>query len=187
MRDLIYKSLVLLFLVSLPLSASTAVADFTLADYSGKEVSLSDFSNSKAVVLMFVSIQCPVSNEYNQRMATLAKAYSDKGVTFLGINSNKSENVADIAKHAKENGLEFRVLKDDKNLVADRFQAKVTPEVYILNKNREILYQGRIDDSRREGDVKSHDLKETLDLVLAGKSVSNKKTKAFGCSIKRVN
>jgi peroxiredoxin len=187
MKNILYKTLFLLVLVTLPLGASTTTDSFTLDNYDGEKISLSDFSDSKAVVLMFVSTQCPVSNAYNGRMATLQNEYSKKGVTFVGINSNKSESVNEIAKHAKKSGFDFPVLKDEKNVVADKFKASVTPEVYVLNKEQNVLYQGRIDDSRRESEIKSHDLKNALDLVLAGKAIANNKTKAFGCGIKRVN
>lgn len=161
--------------------------NFKLKDYNGKEYQLSDFKNSKAVVVMFIATQCPVSNSYNSRMAQLYQDYKGKGVTFLGINSNKQESVDEIKGHAKSNKLDFIILKDLNNVVADKFNASFTPEIYVLNSNSEILYHGRIDDGRRESDVKSKDLRTALDEILSGKKVSVSETKAFGCSIKRVN
>lgn len=164
----------------------TKVEDFTLLDYNGKEYTLSSFAESKAVVLIFVSTRCPVSNAYNERMAGLYKNYSEKEVTFLGINSNKAEDVTEIKEHADENGLKFGILKDVENVIADKLSAKFTPEVFVIDRSREILYHGRIDDSRKEEDVERKDLEIALEEILAGKSVSNPETKAFGCSIKRV-
>jgi len=161
--------------------------NFKLKDYNGKEYQLSDFKNSKAVVVMFIATQCPVSNSYNSRMAQLYQDYKGKGVTFLGINSNKQESVDEIKGHAKSNKLDFIILKDLNNVVADKFNASFTPEIYVLSSNSEILYHGRIDDGRRESDVKSKDLRTALDEILSGKKVSVSETKAFGCSIKRVN
>ena len=86
----------------------------------------------------------------------------------------------------KENGFQFAVLKDENNIIADKYKAQVTPEIFVINAKMDILYHGRIDDSRREGDVKSQDLRSALDAVLAGKSVAVKETKAFGCTIKRI-
>ena len=163
------------------------VENFKLKDYNGKEVQLSDFKNSKATVIMFIATQCPVSNAYNKRMAQIYADYKDKGVTFLGINSNVQEGVGEIKDHAKSNKLDFIILKDHNNVIADRFDASFTPEIYVLNGNSEILYHGRIDDSRRESDVKTKDLRAALDDILSGKKVSVPDTKAFGCSIKRVN
>lgn len=163
------------------------VESFSLKDYDGKEVSLSDFKDSKAIVVMFVATQCPISNAYNERMASLYNDYKSKGVTVLGINSNKQESVEEIKKHSKENKFGFPVLKDENNIIADRFGASFTPEVYVLNGNMEILYHGRIDDSRKAEDVKTHDLRNALNEILENKPVSVASTKAFGCTIKRVN
>ena len=91
-----------------------------------------------------------------------------------------------MEKHANENGFKFTVLKDWDNKIADKLNASVTPEVYVLNSNLEILYHGRIDNSRREEDVKSYDLRAALDAILQGKKVEVSETKAFGCTIKRV-
>jgi peroxiredoxin len=162
------------------------VSDFTLEDYNGAKHSLADYTSSKAIVLMFIATQCPVSNGYNERMVELYKDYSAKGVSFIGINSNKQENAEEVRNHSKEHGFEFPVLKDWKNVVADKLEASVTPEIYVLNPKLEVLYHGRIDDSLRENRVTSKDLRAALDRILAGKAVEVMETKAFGCSIKRV-
>ncbi len=162
------------------------VENFSLKDFNGKSHSLKDYKNSKAIVLMFVATQCPVSNAYNQRMVEIQKKYSAKNVAFIGINSNKQESVSEIKSHAQENNFPFPVLKDYKNVIADKLQASVTPEIYVLNPDFEILYHGRIDDSRNEKNVNSKDLENALNEILSGKEVSTKRTKAFGCTIKRV-
>jgi peroxiredoxin len=165
----------------------TKVENFKLKDYNGKEHQLSDFKNSKAIVLIFVATQCPVSNDYNTRMEAVYNDYKDKEITFLGINSNKQESIEEIKQHAKDKNLSFPILKDEKNIIADKLSATVTPEVYVLNGDFEVLYHGRIDDSRKESEVKIKDLRTALDHVLDNKSVTNKRTKAFGCTIKRVS
>lgn len=167
-------------------SSSNKVENFKLKDYNGKEIQLSDFKDTKAIVIMFIATQCPVSNAYNERMAEVYNDYKKKGVAFIGINSNKQESVDEIKEHAQKNNLGFTILKDEKNIIADKFSATVTPEVYVLNGNFEILYHGRIDDSRNTDDIKSQDLRKALDEILNGKQVSNTKTKAFGCTIKRI-
>ena len=185
------KFLVILFLIIFAAGISYAVPDkvenFKLKDYNGKEYQLKDFKDSKAIVIMFIATQCPVSNAYNERMAKLYQDYKDKGITFIGINSNKQESVDEIKEHSSENNLDFVILKDVNNVIADKFQASVTPEVYVLNKNFEVLYHGRIDDSQRPKDIKSHDLRNALDEVLNGKKVETTQTKAFGCTIKRIS
>ena len=175
----------------IPLAATEAPAkqqtfDFTLKDYNGKTVSLADYQGARAVVVIFIATRCPVSNAYNKRMADLDKEFKGKNVAFIGINANKAEDAAEVKEHALKNGLDFPILKDLNNVVADRYQASVTPEVYVLDKDRKLLYHGRIDDSRREDRVTSRDLYNALTEILSGKAVTLKETKAFGCTIKRV-
>ena len=160
--------------------------DFSLKDYNGKEHALSDFSESKAIVIMFIATQCPVSNDYNERMAKIYADYKDKNFAFLGINSNKQEDAEEVKEHAAENGLDFIILKDWENKIADVFEASFTPEIYVLSSKFELLYHGRIDDSRKESKVEKQDLRAALDEILAGKELSVNETKAFGCTIKRV-
>lgn len=186
MKKLMLLFVLISFLSGYSQSDKIKFEDFTLQDYDGKNYSLSDFKNSKAIVIIFVSTQCPVSNDYNSRMEKLYKEYSQKEIAFLGINSNKEEQVEEIKEHAKKNNLSFIILKDYGNKIADKFKASYTPEVFVLSPEFELLYHGRIDDSRKIKNVKSEDLRNALDEILAGKEVTVKKTKAFGCTIKRV-
>jgi len=163
------------------------VENFTLPEVDGKLYSLDDYKNSKAIVLMLIATQCPVSNDYNERMVKLSKDYGDKGITFIGINSNKQESIDEIREHNKKNKFEFLVLKDNNNIIADKLKATVTPEIYVLNSEFEVLYHGRIDDSRRTNEIKANDLRNALDNILTEKEVEVKKTKAFGCTIKRIS
>jgi peroxiredoxin len=166
--------------------SSNNIENFTLPDYNGAEHSLSDYKDSKAIVIIFIATECPVSNAYNSRMEDLYKEYNPKDIAFLGINSNKAESIEMIKEHAEENGLTFTILKDKNNVVADEFEASFTPEVYVLNSDFNILYHGRIDNSKNKDDVTTKDLENALNEILAGKEVTTKATKAFGCSIKRV-
>jgi len=190
MRNRIIAGIFLAAACALLLQASETVKkveNFTLKDFNGTNHSLKDYASSKAIVLMFIATQCPVSNAYNERMVLLYKEYASKGISFIGINSNKQEPVEEIKEHAKEHGFSFPILKDNNNVIADKVSASVTPEIFVLNRNLEVLYHGRIDDSRRASDVKSHDLRAALDALLAGKQVAVTETKAFGCSIKRIH
>ena len=163
------------------------VDNFTLEDYSGAKHSLTDYTKSRAIVLMFIATQCPVSNSYNERMNDLFRDYGDKDIAFVAINSNKSESLEEIKKHALEKGFKFPVLKDWKNVVADRLGATVTPEIFVLSPDLEILYHGRIDNSSRIDRVTSRDLRDALDDILSSKPVAVSSTKAFGCTIKKVD
>ncbi len=97
------------------------------------------------------------------------------------------KDISEVVKYAGKNGLEFIILKDPNNTIADRFNAKYTPEIFVLNSDLNILYHGRIDDSRKESNVESMDLRVALDEILEGQEVSVTETKAFGCTIKRVD
>ena len=161
--------------------------DFILKDTMDKSHSLKDLSrDKKATVLMFISTECPISNDYSERIIALYNDYKEQGVQFIGINSNRNESVKEIAEHNKVNKFHFLVLKDLKNKVADSFKARRTPEVYLLDEKRILRYHGAIDSSQKKPET--HYLREVLDLVIAGKEipVDSKETKAFGCTIKRV-
>ncbi|OYT68813.1 MAG: hypothetical protein CFK48_10315 [Armatimonadetes bacterium CP1_7O] len=167
------------------------VPNFTLPNVNAreglpKEVTLYNLKDQKAIVIMFIATRCPVSLDYDERMANLAKEYTDKGVMFIGINSNHIEPASEVAEHAQKKGFIFPVLKDEGNRVADMYDARVTPEVFVVDSNFVLRYHGRIDDSQNPARVNQRDLKNALDALLAGKEPPVKETRAFGCTIKRV-
>jgi len=170
------------------LDAGEKAADFALMDGAGKEVKLSDFSG-KNVVAIFVSVRCPYSNAFNKQMAKLADDYSKKGVVVIGINANKSETSEDMAAHSKKN-FPFVVVKDVDNKIADLYGATVTPEAFLIDGTGMIRYHGALGNSSNpttdESRANSKDIREALDSLLAGKEIAKNKTKAFGCTIKRV-
>ena len=162
--------------------------DFTLPPAAGgAPVALRDLlAKSKAVVVIFDATKCPYALGYKERVGAMAKEYSGKGVTFVTVNSNKTEPAAEVAADAKKNGFSFPVLKDEGNRVADLYDARKTPEVYVLDPKGTLLYRGRIDENHEEPDkVTSPDLRNALDQILAGQPVAKTETKAFGCTIKR--
>jgi peroxiredoxin len=162
--------------------------DFKLTTIDGKAFSLSEETKGhKAVVVMFIATKCPYSNAYNERMRDMAAAYAGQGVEFVGINSNKTEPLAEVVAHAKEHGHSFPIAKDPDNKVADLYDAKHTPEVYVVDPSGKLVYHGRIDENYEDpAQVKEPDLKNALDSLLAKKTIAKAETKAFGCSIKRV-
>jgi peroxiredoxin len=163
---------------------------FSLKDTAGKEVSLADFKDKKAVVVIFVGTECPINNAYMPRLAALSNDYAAKDVQFLAINSNRQDTVQRVADHAQKNALPFPVLKDEGNVVADQFGARRTPEVFLLDSSGTIRYQGRIDDQFGIGYQRAkptrRDLAEAIDEVLAGKVVAQPTTSVAGCLIGRV-
>jgi peroxiredoxin len=168
-----------------PPAIGATIEDFTLPDVGGQERSLKSLAGKNGTVLLFVAVQCPVSNAYNERMEKLAQEYKAKGIAVIGINSNVAEDAGAVKAHAAENKLTFPLLKDPGNKIADKLGATVTPEAYFLDGNNKLLYHGRIDNSRNAAQVESSDLRNAIDAALAGKPVEKTEAKAFGCSIKR--
>src|SRR6266542_1180397 len=144
-------------------------------------------SRHKAVVVMFIATKCPYSNAYNDRMRDLAAAYGKQGILFAGINSNKTEPAEEVIAHAKQHGFAFPIMKDAGNKVADLYDARHTPEIFVVDPEGKLRYHGRIDENyENPSKVASPDLKNALDAMLAGRQIAKVETKAFGCSIKRV-
>ena len=171
--------------VPAPPAIGATVDEFTLPDVNGQEHTLKSLKGKNGTVLIFIAVQCPVSNAYNNRMEKLAEDYKDKGIAVIGINANSSEDAATVKAHAAEKHLTFTILKDAGNKVADRLGAARTPEAYFLDANNKLLYHGRIDNSQNPDAIESNDLRNALDSSLAGKPVEKPEAKAFGCSIKR--
>ena len=171
--------------VPAPPAIGATVDEFTLPDVNGQEHTLKSLKGKNGTVLIFIAVQCPVSNAYNDRMEKLAEDYKDKGIAVIGINANSSEDAATVKAHAAEKHLTFTILKDAGNKVADKLGAARTPEAYFLDANNKLLYHGRIDNSQNPDAIESSDLRNALDSSLAGKPVEKSEAKAFGCSIKR--
>ena len=168
-----------------PPAIGATIEDFTLPDVDNKDRSLKSLAGKNGTVLLFIAVQCPVSNAYNERMAKLAEEYQAKGIAVIGINSNVAEDAAAVKAHAAEHKLSFPILKDPGNKIADRLGAAVTPEAYFIDVNNKLLYHGRIDNSRNASQVNSNELRDALDAALAGKAIEKTEAKAFGCTIKR--
>lgn len=171
--------------VPAPPAIGSTIEDFSLPDVGGTDRALKSIKGKNGTVLIFMSVKCPVSNAYNERMAKLAADYQAKGIAVIGVNSNVAEDAASAKAHAAEKGLNFTILKDAGNKVADKLGASVTPEAYFLDANNKLVYRGRIDNSQNPAAIESNDLRMAIDAVLAGKPVEKNEAKAFGCTIKR--
>lgn len=172
-----------------PTPVGKQIDNFKLQDYLGAEHQLADWSNKKAVVVAFLGTECPLSLLYGPRLAELAKEYEPRDVAFVGIDSNRQDSLAEIAHYARVHGIEFALLKDPGNAVADQFGAQRTPEVFLLDGERMVRYRGRIDDQYGFGyarpEPEHRDLAAAIDQVLAGDAVATAATKAAGCLIGR--
>jgi peroxiredoxin/mono/diheme cytochrome c family protein len=162
---------------------------FTLKDTAGHPVSLADYKDAKAVVIIFIGTECPINNAYMPRLTELHRAYSSHGVQFLAINSNQQDTPQRVAEHARQHGIPFPVLKDPVSAVADQFGAKRTPEAFVLDAERRIRYHGRIDDQFGVGYQRpkptQRDLQDALHEVLEGKPVTRPVVPVAGCIIAR--
>src|SRR6185369_5153530 len=168
-----------------PPAIGATIDDFTLPDADNKDHSLKSLAGKNGTVLIFVAVQCPVSNAYNERMEQLAQDYKARGINVIGINSNVAEDAAAVKAHAAEHKLTFTILKDGGNKIADKLGASVTPEAYFIDPNNKLLYHGRIDNARNAAQIETSDLRNALDAALGGKTIEKTEAKAFGCSIKR--
>lgn len=169
-----------------PKNPGDKIDDFTIYNIDGQKYSTTELKEYKALVIMFWSTECPFVQPYNHRIVDFVKEYQKKGFVFWGINSNGTEDSITVLEHAKSNNYPFPMLKDKNNVIADMLGATRTPEIFVISNEKIILYHGRIDDNRDEAKVTSTDLKNALDEIIAGKEITNKNTKSFGCSIKRV-
>jgi len=168
----------------------TASLTFRLPTTDGGIVELTDKSKNKATVVCFLGAECPLARLYGPKLNEMTKHYASSGVQFIGVNSNQQDSLEDVQQYAKRYEIQFPMAKDFGNEVADRFQAVRTPEVFVLDENLKVQYRGRIDNQYLPGisraETTSHDLKDALDQVLAGKPVEVASTKPNGCFIGRV-
>jgi len=153
---------------------------------TGETVELYNYAGKQGTLLIFIATKCPISNDYNQRMADLAREYAAKGFAVVGINPNRTEPADEVARHTTEKALGFTVLKDPDNRVADYLGASVTPETFLFDTGWVLRYHGRVDYSRNPANITTTDLRVALDAMAAGKTIESAETKAFGCTIKRV-
>lgn len=176
-----------------PVPIGTKVDNFTLRDYHGRPYSLDEVAQDRIVVLAFLGTQCPLAKLYTERLVELADQYESRGVAFLGLNSNRQDAVTEIAAFARLHEIEFPILKDLNQVVADSVGATRTPQVVVLDAERRIRYRGRIDDQygfqETVGYQKTapteHDLAAALDALLEGRAVPKAETEAPGCLIGR--
>jgi len=163
--------------------------DFDLPGVDGKNYSLSSFKDKPVLVVIFSCNHCPYVKAYEDRMVSIQRDYAGKGVQFVAINSNDDKAYPDdsfpeMVKRAKEKGFNFPYLRDEPQKVVEAYGGVCTPHVFAFDRSRKLQYRGRIDDSKEEGKVTAHDLRNALDDLVAGNPVRVADTRPFGCSIK---
>lgn len=164
--------------------------DFDLPGVDGKRYSLASFSDRKAVVVFFSCNHCPYVKAWEDRLVAIQRDYAAKGATLVAINANDDrafpeDSFEKMVERAKEKGFNFPYLSDESQNIARAYGAHFTPEVFLFDPDRVLRYHGRVDDNHEDASgVTSHDLRNALEAVLAGKPVPNPETPAKGCTIK---
>jgi peroxiredoxin len=173
------------------LRLGTAAPDFSLPDTDGREVSLADFADAPALLVVFMCNHCPYVKHVAAGLAQLAKDYQKRGVAVVGINSNDvdthpDDSPAKMAEEVKHRGYTFPYLYDATQEVAKAYQAACTPDFYVFDQERKLVYRGQMDGSRPGNDVPvtGQDLRAALDAVLAGQAVAGNQRASLGCNIK---
>ncbi len=166
------------------------IANVTFQGADGKTTALYDLKDRKAIVVVFLSFDCPVSTSYSQPLADMAKAFGKQGVAFIGLTVNTDETPAQVAKLARDYNLTFPVYLDKGFKAADALKAQVTPEAFVLDGQYVLRYRGRIDNNysarlKKNQQISSHDLRQVLAEFVSGRPVKDRATAAIGCQIAR--
>ena len=164
--------------------------DFHLPNVAdGKMVSLSDFASNRALLVMFICRHCPYVQHVKSELARLARDYSGKSVGIAGISSNDTQNYPDdtpdkLAEFSRD--LDFPVLYDASQSVAKAYRAACTPDFFLFDEKRRLVYRGQLDDSRPGNNrpLNGHDLRAAVEAVLSDKPVASEQQPSIGCNIK---
>ncbi|HWF18114.1 MAG TPA: thioredoxin family protein [Verrucomicrobiae bacterium] len=173
------------------LPLGTAAPDFRLPDTNGKIVSLADFKNAPALLVMFICNHCPYVKHIRLGLAQLGRDYQSKGVGIVAINSNDTANYpadcpAKMKEEAKSAGYMFPYLFDETQNVAKVYRAACTPDIFLFDAGQKLVYRGQFDDSRPGNGkpVTGQDLRAALDAVLRGQPAPTDQKPSIGCNIK---
>lgn len=163
------------------LEIGVVAPEFGMTTLEGRRFSLAEAEKTHSgVVILFLSTICPYSNYYNDLIREMAAEFSKRGVLFVGVNSGKLESIEEVRTHAREHGHGFDIIKDPESHIAELFDARRTPEVFLVDSRGTLRYHGRI-----ASKISSPDLKNALESFLAGRPIRPTETKAFGCAIPR--
>lgn len=156
-----------------------------LRGVDGKNHSLDDLKNAKAVVVVFTCNHCPVAQSYEKRLVKLANESRKKGVELVAISVSRYEadSLEAMKKRSADVKYPFAYLQDSTQMIGKKYGALWTPSVFLLDAKRQVVYMGGVDDSIYAEKVERHFLKDAIDAVLAGKPVELTETKPVGCPI----
>ena len=173
------------------LPLGTSAPDFRLPDTRGQMVSPADFKSAPALLVLFICNHCPYVKHIRSGLADLGREYQRRGVAIVAINSNDVQNYPEdspekMKQEVRAAGYVFPYLYDEAQTAARAYRAACTPDIFLFDKDRKLVYRGQFDDSRPGNGrpVTGRDLRAALDAVLAGKPVPEPQTASMGCNIK---
>jgi peroxiredoxin len=156
--------------------------DFNAQGIDGQEYSLASTKGAKATVLAFTCNRCPVAVAYEDRFIDFQKKYADKGVKFIAVNVNSSEDLDAMKQRAEEKGFNYPYAYDKSGDSARAYGARVTPHIFVLDKDGVVAYRGSFDD-KQEGPQDLH-VENAVKALLSGAKPEVQTTKPFGCGIR---
>jgi peroxiredoxin len=169
---------------------SLPIANPDVDESEGDHRALDDYDDAEALVVVFMCNHCPYVKHVEDALVDVAGTYQEKGVQFVGICSNDPENYPDddfehMAERAEEKGYPFPYLQDESQDVARAYSAACTPDFFVFDDDRELVYRGRFDDTRPDGDpATGEDLTAALDQLLEDGEVATDQKPSMGCNIK---
>jgi peroxiredoxin len=173
------------------LELGTRAPDFRLPDSEGRAVALADFADREALVVMFICNHCPFVKHVRAELARIGREYQPRGVGVVAISSNDAvahpdDGPSGMRSEAAAAGYTFPYLYDETQEVAKAYRAACTPDLYLFDGKRALVYRGQLDDSRPGNGVpvSGRDLRAALDAVLEGRAVDPQQRASVGCNIK---
>jgi len=162
----------------------TAPTFSSLPGVDGKEHSLAD-CKTDAVVVVITCNHCPMAIAYEDRIIALAKKYEGKAsIVAINVNNLEADKLPKMKERASEKGFNFSYCHDESQKIGRSFGASVTPEFFVLNKERKIVYMGALDDNADEKKVSEKHVEAALDATLKGEMPAKTETKARGCGVR---
>jgi peroxiredoxin len=174
------------------LPLGTQAPDFSLPEVvSGNNVSLSDFEGNQSMLVMFICRHCPYVKHVQKELPRIGRDYQNRGLAIVAISSNDAAAYPDDAPESlramvQELGFTFPLCYDETQEVARAYQAACTPDFFLFDSNRKLVYRGQLDDSRPRNDnpVTGRDLRAAIEAVLTGAPVNPHQVPSLGCNIK---
>ena len=172
------------------MAVGTLAPSFSLPGVDGKTWSVDSFEDAQLLVVVFTCNHCPYAIASEDRLIEIQNDYGDKGVRLVAISPNDAEkypddSFAEMKKRAADKSFPFPYLYDESQEVARAYDAACTPDIFVFDRDRKLLYNGRIDDNWQHPDqVERQDLRSVLDAALEGRAVDFEHVPSMGCSIK---